>query len=208
LIAGTGGFGLETCEVLISNGIKQEDIVFFDNVSTLVPDWIIREFKVVRSFRELTSSGPFSFVIGTGNPAIRKLLFDQLCEHGGEPYSVVSNKAVIGILNTTIGRGVNIMTGTIITSDVVIEDGVLINLNVTVGHGCNIGAFSEICPGVHLSGNTHIESSVFIGTGAVILPNLRIGEGAVIAAGSIVIKDVSPYTLVAGNPAQLKKSLR
>ncbi|WP_218145394.1 acyltransferase [Parapedobacter koreensis] len=43
---------------------------------------------------------------------------------------------------------------------------------------------------------------VFIGTRAIILPGVIINEGGVVGAGSIVTKDVSPYTVVAGNPAR------
>ena len=55
-------------------------------------------------------------------------------------------------------------------------------------------------------GDTAIEDGVWIGMRAMIMPGIKIGEGAVIAAGSIVTKNVPPYTLVAGNPAkEIKK---
>lgn len=51
-----------------------------------------------------------------------------------------------------------------------------------------------------------IENDVWIGARAIILPGIRIGKGAVIGAGAVVTKDVSPYTVVAGVPArELKK---
>jgi virginiamycin A acetyltransferase len=49
---------------------------------------------------------------------------------------------------------------------------------------------------------TALESDVWIGHGAIILQGVRIGEGSVVAAGSVVTKDVAPYTIVAGNPAR------
>jgi acetyltransferase-like isoleucine patch superfamily enzyme len=48
---------------------------------------------------------------------------------------------------------------------------------------------------------------VWIGFNVIILKGVTIGEGAVIAAGSVVTKDVEPYTLVAGNPAKFIKNL-
>jgi acetyltransferase-like isoleucine patch superfamily enzyme len=39
------------------------------------------------------------------------------------------------------------------------------------------------------------------------LKDITIGEGAVVAAGSVVTKDVEPYTLVGGNPARFIKKL-
>lgn len=47
-----------------------------------------------------------------------------------------------------------------------------------------------------------IGHDVWIGHGAIILPGRKIGTGAVIAAGSVVTKDVAPYTIVAGVPAK------
>ena len=43
--------------------------------------------------------------------------------------------------------------------------------------------------------------------GAIILPGVTIGEGAIIAAGSVVSKDVPPLTMVAGNPARAVQKL-
>lgn len=51
----------------------------------------------------------------------------------------------------------------------------------------------------------HIEEDVWIGYGAVILTGVRIGKGAIIAAGSVVSRDVPAYGIAAGNPARVKK---
>lgn len=46
---------------------------------------------------------------------------------------------------------------------------------------------------------------VWIGARAIVLPGVTIGEGAVVAAGSVVTKDVEPWTVVGGNPAKVIK---
>jgi len=51
-------------------------------------------------------------------------------------------------------------------------------------------------------GDTIIESDAWIGMNAMIMPGVTIGEGAIVAAGSVVTKDVAPYTIVGGNPAK------
>ena len=54
-----------------------------------------------------------------------------------------------------------------------------------------------------IKGNTVIGNDVWIGQNAVILPGVHVGDGAIIGANSIIGSDVSPYTIVAGNPAKV-----
>lgn len=55
-------------------------------------------------------------------------------------------------------------------------------------------------------GDTVIKSDAWIGMNAMIMPGVTIGEGAIVAAGSVVTKDVPSYTIVGGNPAkEIKK---
>ena len=50
-----------------------------------------------------------------------------------------------------------------------------------------------------------IGDDVWIGMDATILSGVTIGQGAVIAAGSVVVKDIPPYAIVGGNPAKVIK---
>lgn len=52
-----------------------------------------------------------------------------------------------------------------------------------------------------------IGDDVWIGAHAVILPGVSIGEGAVVAAGAVVADDVPPFTIVAGVPARIVKTI-
>lgn len=49
---------------------------------------------------------------------------------------------------------------------------------------------------------TKVKEGASLGAGAVLLPGITIGEYAMVAAGSVVTKDVQPYSLVRGNPAR------
>jgi acetyltransferase-like isoleucine patch superfamily enzyme len=73
--------------------------------------------------------------------------------------------------------------------------------------------FNEAFPAGQISGPGHpaskghviIENDVWIGEGCTIMSGIRIGSGSVVAAKSVVAKDVEPYTIVGGNPAKLIK---
>ena len=52
-------------------------------------------------------------------------------------------------------------------------------------------------------GDTIIGHDVWFGNSSVIMPGVTIGDGAIIAAHSVVTKDVEPYTIVGGNPARV-----
>ena len=47
-----------------------------------------------------------------------------------------------------------------------------------------------------------IENDVWIGYGSIIVSGVHIGRGAIVASGSVVLNDVEPYSIVAGNPAR------
>lgn len=94
---------------------------------------------------------------------------------------------------------------------------------ILIGNYCNIGFRAVFITGTHellsdykgvrplSEANSKpivIENFVWIGSNAVILPGVRIGHGAVVAAGSVVTKDVEPDTLVAGVPAKMIRDLR
>lgn len=52
-----------------------------------------------------------------------------------------------------------------------------------------------------------IEDKVWIGFNVIILKGVTIGEGAIVGAGSVITKDVPPYTVVGGNPAKVVKNI-
>ena len=51
--------------------------------------------------------------------------------------------------------------------------------------------------------NVQIGNNVWIGDCAIVLPGVHIGDGAVVGAGSVVTKDVPPFSVFAGNPARI-----
>jgi acetyltransferase-like isoleucine patch superfamily enzyme len=121
-----------------------------------------------------------------------------------------------------VGSRTHVGSGTLIDSACGIEigDDVLIAFDVLImDHNSHSLSFSERCHDVSdwIQGKkdwTHVRSSPvrigdksWIGARTTILKGVEIGEGAVIAAASVVVKDVAPWTIVGGNPAALIREL-
>jgi bifunctional UDP-N-acetylglucosamine pyrophosphorylase/glucosamine-1-phosphate N-acetyltransferase len=81
--------------------------------------------------------------------------------------------------------------------------------DATIGERTNIGAGTVTCnyDGTHKH-ETIIEDDVKIGSDTMLVAPVRVGARSVTGAGSVVTKDVSPDSLVAGVPAEVKKKLR
>lgn len=110
-------------------------------------------------------------------------------------------------LNITLGKNVFINTcctfmdrgGITIGDDVFIAPKVNI---VTINH--DINPYSRTCT---YCKPVVIKDRVWVGINATICPGVTIGENSIIAAGSVVVKDVPPNVIVGGNPARIIKEI-
>lgn len=92
-------------------------------------------------------------------------------------------------------------------AEVRIGNNVLIGPNVSIYTACHPLDADERRTLVQWAEPVTIEDDVWICGGATIVPGVKIGKGAVVAAGTVVTKDVEPYTVVAGNPGRIIKKL-
>jgi acetyltransferase-like isoleucine patch superfamily enzyme len=94
-----------------------------------------------------------------------------------------------------------------VRGEVIIEDNVIFGPNVSVfseNHNFGDPELPVTVQGENRKGVT-IESGVWIGTRSIILDGVRVGKNSIVAAGSVVNKDVLPYSIVGGVPAKLIK---
>lgn len=209
LIIGAKGFAKEVLEVICQKN-NDAEVAFFDDISSDVDHTLYDRYKVIRNLNDAKnyfSQVDNRFTLGIGNPVLRYKMMLKFTGIGGIFTSTISPFARIGRFDNSIEDGCNIMTGTVITNSITIKKGTLINLNCTLGHDSVIGEFVEMSPGVHVSGNCTIGNYSNIGTNASILPKVTIGKNVIVAAGSVVIKDVGDNVMVAGMPAVIKKEI-
>ncbi len=91
--------------------------------------------------------------------------------------------------------------------EVIIGNNVDIAPNVVINTGGHKISSINRRAGEGVVNRIFIEDGVWIGTRSTIINNIKVGYGSVIAAGSVVIKDINENVLVAGNPAVIKRKL-
>lgn len=124
---------------------------------------------------------------------------------------IIWNYVVIGE-NTKIGDGTRIGSFCDIGKNVLIGKNCNIQAHVTISNECKLGDNVFIGPNSSILNDKFpqserltppiIKDNVIIGGCSVILPNITIGKNSVVAAGSVVTKEVAPETVVKGIPAK------
>lgn len=144
------------------------------------------------------------------------------------PTANVSDKARIGV-GTKVWINVQIREDAAIGEDCIISKDVYIDHAVKIGNRCKIQNSVSVYNGVEIGDDvfvgpnasftndriprafntewevipTRVANGASIGANATIVCGITIGEFSMVAAGSVVTKDVPPYMLVMGNPARL-----
>ena len=145
----------------------------------------------------------------------------------------ISKKAKIG-KNCKIWNNAQIRENVVVGNNCIISKDVYLDKNVKIGNNCKIQNSAQIYDGVTIKNNvfigpgviftndlfpravdkkwkiikTSIENGASIGANSTILCGIRIGKKAMVAAGSVVIKDIKDFELHAGNPAKFKKKIK
>ncbi len=113
------------------------------------------------------------------------------------------------------GRGISLGDRSDIGMDALVIGPLRIGADVMIGPRCVFLASSHETADVTRPMNTQgfgpdreivIEDDVFIGAGTTVLAGRRIGRGAIVGAGSVVTRDIPPWSVAVGNPARVVRS--
>lgn len=131
----------------------------------------------------------------------RKFILTKLGVHIGKGTFISKDVYFMTPRLFSIGKGSDINRGCIIDA----RGGLTIGDSVSISHRVNL-----MTGGHHVNSRTfkgkylpiQIEDYAWLGVGCTILQGVKIGKGAVVCAGAVVTKDVSPYSIVGGVPAR------
>ena len=199
-VIGASGFAREAADVVMALGDSP--------VFVIAPGEVIKGpvYAGCESIHEDQVKTSTPYVLGMGNPVIRRKVAEKMTEKGLKPTTLVHPTAVIGKENE-IGEGTIVTAGVVITNRCNIGAHCILNLNTTIGHDCTIGNYAEFSPGCSINGFTFVGEGVNCGSGTVTIPEAKIGEWSVIGAGAVVKGEIPPRSLAVGVPAKVIKTL-
>jgi len=145
-----------------------------------------------------------ALAIGIGTPGPRLSVSAALeAEFPAECWPRLIHPSVIYDADScSLGHGVILCPGTVMTVNVRIEPYAMVNFGSTVGHESTIGRGTVINPGANIGGGVELGPRVLVGAGAQVLQYLSVGEGATVGAGAVVTRSVGPGQTVVGVPAR------
>ena len=201
-IIGASGFGREV--LAWANDIPQtqrdwEPVGFLDDdpeALRAAPTYL----KVVGSVWDFSFEANALAVIAIGKPSLKKRIAEH-CQGKVQFATIIHPRAVVGPY-CHVGQGCILCPYSVLTTNVVVGDHVLVNLAASLGHDVRIGDFCTINCHADVTGNVVLEEGVYLSSHVSILPSARVEAFAYVGAGSIVLRRVRAGTVVFGAPTK------
>jgi sugar O-acyltransferase (sialic acid O-acetyltransferase NeuD family) len=205
IILGTGGSALDALDVLdgLNAGSPTWELVgFLDDVREQGSDF--HGFPVLGPLKDALRHEDCSYlnVIGSDQSYRRRPMLITATGIPPERVATLVHPGACVSKRAVLGRGVLVNYGASIAGNVTVGDQVSIGPNCTVGHDGMIEDFAMLAPACKLSGFVHVGRCAYVGAAASVRQRLVIGAEALIGMGAVVVKDVFPGDVVAGNPAR------
>lgn len=115
--------------------------------------------------------------------------------------SVVHPAATVAS-TASVGAGSVVLAHSAVGSAALIGRHVMILQGCVISHDTVVGDLSVLATGVLLSGGVRVGRNAYLGSGCSVRGGLQVGDGALVGMGSVVVRDVPPDEVQAGNPSR------
>lgn len=198
VILGAGGFAREAFSWLPHEKYQVEAFYSVD----AVPGQSIFGIPVLAELEPFRFA---DFLLAVGDPSVKVAIYDLASSrHGLKLCDPIIHPASVLGRDCRVGRGSIVCPQAVLTTNVEIGIGVLVNLGVTIGHDSEINDFATLSPGANISGHCKIGQQAYIGTNACIRDGVGVEAFATVGMGAVVVKTVPRGKTVVGNPARQK----
>lgn len=164
---------------------------------------------ILGSNNDLFSIGSLAnmnFAISIGNNKIRSKLANEIRSLEGTIPTLIHPTAVVSKYSK-IDEGVVIHVNAVVQADASIKKDTVLSYNTSVSHNSNIGEACYLAFNSTIGAYVEVQDFVLIGQAAAIVSDKLdyIGHNSIIGAGSVIIKNVEPFSVVVGNPGKVLK---
>lgn len=146
------------------------------------------------------------FIVTVGfikDPTLRIHLHEKIEDFGGHLATIIASTAHVSHY-TVIQPGTVILHQASVNAGAFIGKGCIINTFANIEHDVVIGNYCHISTGAMVNGNCRVGEKTFIGSQSVMVNGTSIAANCVVAAGSMIRKDLLQKGIYSGNPALLK----
>jgi sugar O-acyltransferase (sialic acid O-acetyltransferase NeuD family) len=189
IIVGAGGLGREMLALLknINSVEPQYNVLgFVDDGKTA--GHVVNGAEVLGGVEYLnTLNNETAVIIAISLPKVRKEIFDKITNQNVFFPSIIHPSCIISDTDfVDMGKGCILCINTVLTTNIVLGDFVLINAGAILNHDAQIGSYSTIMPGVNISTGAQISKGCYIGTGSKISKPAVISAWENLPAGTII----------------------
>lgn len=209
VVVGAGGFGRETLDVIEAiNSLGAGPGFLLLGVIDDGPSALNLNRLAARGVQYLGTVSswlqcphPAEYLIGVGDPAIRRALARRFDTSGHAAAIAVHPRAQLGS-GGAIDAGTIVCAGVQVSTNVRLGAHVHLNPNVTIGHDARLADYVSVNPAATISGECQVGECALLGSASVVLQGLSVGAGSVVGAAACVVRDIDPESTVKGVPAR------
>lgn len=205
VIIGAGGFGREIAWLVDRiNKVKPTwNLLGFIDDNPKMENEILNGVKVIGSSLWLNNQAEEIYAVcSIGSARIREEVIKKTKALKNIKFANLIDPSVIMSDFIKMGEGNIICAGSILTTNITLENHVIINLDCTIGHDAVIKSYTTLYPSVNVSGSTVLEKCVEMGTGSQIIQGKKIEEYTIVGAGAVVVKNLPSMCTAVGIPAK------
>ncbi len=204
VIIGAGGFAREVAWLVeeINQKAPQWNLVGYIDEDQEKWGQKLNGYPVLGSFSALEKLPLSTFAVcAVGNPSDKKRLVEK-AKAQGKQFATLVHPEISLSSSVTIGQGVIINKGCILTTNISIGDHVGINPGCGIGHDAVLKDYCTLMWHVNISGAIEVGEGCTLGTKATVLQSIRVGNWSIVGAGAVVTRDLPSHCTAVGIPAK------
>jgi sugar O-acyltransferase (sialic acid O-acetyltransferase NeuD family) len=166
-------------DILFADDNKEKQVELLDGLSVVSFETALKDPQA----KYISAIAP--------SPELKEAFLKRFIDRFDDFISIIHPESTV-FPSVVVGKGCFIAANATVNHGAMLNDHVLINCNVSIGHDAVIGVGASVNPGCIISGRCKIDAFVFLGMSVSIFPGKVVGEYSEISANTVISRDVKP----------------